>query len=105
METPESPLKIPFKEWQLREGMRLYQCGRQFLSDTELLAHLIVAHLLFYQGRYAIMKKVLIVTVIDDDYLDSNIYQAFIDDDVCLTEAMNWSQSIMMKTFGEVNDH
>jgi len=41
METPESPIKASFKEWQLREGMRLYQYGRQLLSDTELLAHLI----------------------------------------------------------------
>jgi len=34
-------VSLSFKDWQLREGHRLYQYGRQLLSDAELLAHLI----------------------------------------------------------------
>ena len=30
---------IPFKQWKLREGERLYNQGAQQLSSTELLAH------------------------------------------------------------------
>ena len=33
--------RLSFKDWQLREGNRLYNYGRQSLSHTELLAHLI----------------------------------------------------------------
>jgi len=40
-QTGKPKVSLRFKDWQLREGMRLYQCGRQLLSDAELLAHLI----------------------------------------------------------------
>ena len=32
--------KLPFKQWKLREGERLYNKGPQHLSNTELLAHI-----------------------------------------------------------------
>ena len=31
---------IPFKQWKLREGERLYNQGAQRLANTELLAHI-----------------------------------------------------------------
>ena len=34
-----SPAQLPFKQWKLREGERLYNQGAQQLSSTELLAH------------------------------------------------------------------
>lgn len=36
-----TPLKLPFKKWQLREGNRLYSKGAKQLGDTELLTHLV----------------------------------------------------------------
>ena len=43
--TPETPsIKLPFKQWQLREGERLYNKGAESLSNTELLAHLTRDH-------------------------------------------------------------
>jgi DNA repair protein RadC len=36
-----TPEKIPFKQWQIREGNRLYSKGANQLSDTELLAHIV----------------------------------------------------------------
>jgi len=36
-----TPLKLPFKKWQIREGNRLYSKGATHLSDTELLAHIV----------------------------------------------------------------
>ena len=39
--TPETPsTKLPFKQWQLREGERLYNRGAPSLSNSELLAHI-----------------------------------------------------------------
>ena len=37
---PITTPKLPFKQWKLREGERLYNYGPQHLSNTELLAHI-----------------------------------------------------------------
>ena len=34
------PAQLPFKQWKLREGERLYNQGAQRLANTELLAHI-----------------------------------------------------------------
>ncbi len=36
-----TPQKVPFKQWQIREGNRLYCNGVNQLGDTELLAHVV----------------------------------------------------------------
>jgi DNA repair protein RadC len=36
-----TPAKLPFKQWKLREGERLYNKGAQQLSNTELLAYIV----------------------------------------------------------------